>query len=104
MTYNFTIDDFLINKTFRIDVYELLSNYSLYLTCEYVSSDGFKLSNITIKNIVNTIRNFLEYHDIDINPRKYKLKIRHPKVVRQHKEALTKEDLLRYYRLVLPLN
>jgi integrase len=92
-TYNFTIDDLLIKKTFKIDVYELLSNYAFYLTSEYVSSDGFKLSNITIKNIVNTIRNFLEYHDIDINPRKYKLKIRHPKVVRQHKEALTKEDI-----------
>jgi hypothetical protein len=84
-TYNFTIDDLLINKTFKIDVYELLSNYAFYLTSEYVCSDGFKLSNITIKNKVNTIRNFLEYHDIDINPRKYKLKIRHPKVVRQEK-------------------
>jgi integrase len=92
-TYNFTIDDLLINKTFKIEVYELLSNYAFYLASEYVSSDGFKLSNITIKNIVNTIRNFLEYHDIDINPRKYKLKIRHPKVIRQHKEALTKEDI-----------
>src|SRR5918994_920955 len=90
---NFTIDEFLINKKFKIDVYELLSSYGFYLTSEYVSPDGFKLSNITIKNILNTIRNFLEYHDIEINPRKYRLKVRQPKVIRQHKEALTKEDI-----------
>src|SRR5918999_1913978 len=91
--YNFTIDEFLISKKFKIDVYELLSSYGFYLTSEYVSPDGFKLSNITIKNILNTIRNFLEYHDIEINPRKYRLKVRQPKVIRQHKEALTKEDI-----------
>jgi integrase len=90
---NFTIDEFLISKKFKIDVYELLSSYGFYLTSEYVSPDGFKLSNITIKNILNTIRNFLEYHDIEINPRKYRLKVRQPKVIRQHKEALTKEDI-----------
>lgn len=44
-----------IRKTFKIDVYELLSNYAFYLTSEYVSSDGFKLSNITIKDIVNML-------------------------------------------------
>jgi integrase len=93
--YNFTIDDFLVNKTFKIDVYDLLADYVFYLTAEYVSPDGFHLSSITIKNTVNTVRNFLEYHDIDINPRKYKLRVRQPRVIRQHKDALTKEDITR---------
>ena len=94
-TYNFTIDDYLINKTFTIDVYTLLSGYISYLTTNYVSPDGFKLSNITIKNTINTVRNFLEYYDIEVNPRKYRFKVRQPKVIRQFKEALTKDDITR---------
>ena len=92
-TYNFTIDDYLINKTFTIDVYTLLSGYIFYLTTNYVSPDGFKLANITIKNTINTVRNFLEYYDIEVNPRKYRFKVRQPKVIRQFKEALTKDDI-----------
>jgi integrase len=94
-TYNFTIDDYLINKTFTVDVYALLSGYVFYLTTNYVSPDGFKLANITIKNGINTVRYFLEYYDIEINPRKYKLRVRQPKVIRQFKEALTKDDITR---------
>ena len=93
--HNFTLDDYLINKTFNVDVYDLLADYVFYLTSEYVSPDGFKLSTIAIKNTVNTVRNFLEYHDIDINPRKYKLKVKTPKVVKQRKEALSKDDVIK---------
>ena len=94
--YSFTLDDFLIRKTFNVDVYELLADYTfLKLTDDYISPDGFKLSNITIKNTVNTVINFLLFHDQDINPRKLKHKVRLPKVVRQNKEALTKEDIIK---------
>ncbi|MGH9953336.1 MAG: tyrosine-type recombinase/integrase, partial [Nitrososphaeraceae archaeon] len=41
-----------------------------------------------------TIKNFLEYSDIDISPRKFKLKVRLPKIVRKNKEALSKEDVV----------
>ena len=92
-TYNFTIDEYLIDKTFNINVYDLLSGYAFYLTNEYVSPDGFKLSNMTIKNTINSVRNFLEYHDIDINARKYLLKVKYPRAVRQYKEALSKNDI-----------
>jgi integrase len=92
-TYNFTIDDYLINKTFTIDVYTLLSGYVFYLTTDYISPDGFKLSAISIKNGINTVRTFLEYYDIEINPRKYRFKVRQPKIIRQFKEALTKDDI-----------
>lgn len=93
--YNFTLDDYLVRKTFNVDVYELLADYIYYLTNEYVSPDGFRLSNGTIKNTVNTVINFLLFHDADINPRKLKHKVRLPKVVRQNKEALTKEDIVK---------
>jgi hypothetical protein len=41
-----------------------------------------------------TVNNFLEYHDIDISPRRFKLKIKLPKTVRKNKEALSKEDVV----------
>jgi integrase len=47
-----------------------------------------------LKNYVTTIKNFLEYYDVDISPKKFKLKIRLPKVVRKNKEALSKEDVI----------
>jgi integrase len=101
--YNFTLDDYLIHKTFNVDVYELLADYTFYLTDDYVSPDGFKLSNITIKNTVNTAINFLMYHDQDINPRKLKHKVRLPRVIRQNKEALTKEDITKILQTCVTL-
>ena len=43
---------------------------------------------------ISTIRNFLESFDVEISPRKFKLKVRMPRVIRQSKEALTKEDIV----------
>jgi integrase len=40
------------------------------------------------------MKNFLEYHDVDLSPRKFKLKVRLPKVIRKSKEALSKEDII----------
>ena len=36
----------------------------------------------------------LEYHDVDISPRKFKLKVKIPKVIRKNKEALSKVDVI----------
>jgi integrase len=41
-----------------------------------------------------TLKNFFEYCDIDISPRRFKLKVKLPKVVRKKKEALSKEDVI----------
>jgi integrase len=41
-----------------------------------------------------TVKNFLEYCDVDISPRKFKLKVKLPKIVRRNKEALSKEDIV----------
>lgn len=43
---------------------------------------------------VVTVKNFLEYCDVDISPRKFKLKVKLPKTVRKDKEALSKEDII----------
>ena len=50
---------------------------------------------MSIKQRVITAKNFLEFFDIDINPRNFKLKVKMPRVVMQYKEALTKEDIIK---------
>jgi len=91
--YRFSIDELI--KTMiaeshgvRVDVYDLLSEYITYL-----HRKG-NLSSITLKGYVNSARNFLEYTDVEISPRKLKLKVKMPRVIRQSKEALTKEDII----------
>ena len=46
-----------------------------------------------MKNRVITVKNFLEFNDIDISPRKFKLKVKFPKNIRRNKEALDKNDI-----------
>jgi integrase len=70
------------------DPYEILNDYISYLQTYH------NISALTLKNYVLTIKNFFEYYDVDISPRKFKLKIKLPRVVRKNKEALSKEDII----------
>ncbi|MGC1933165.1 MAG: site-specific integrase, partial [Candidatus Nitrosopolaris sp.] len=86
--YELGIDSIITQITKgKIDLYDVLGKYVLYLNNNFISP-------VTLKNHVITVKNFLEYHDIDISPRKFKLKVRMPKVVRKNKEALSKEDII----------
>src|SRR4051794_16555544 len=80
----------LVNKIKEgtTDPYNILSKY-----CSCLVSSG-NISTITIKQRVITIKNFFEYCNIDINPRKFKLKVKLPKNIKKDKEALTKEDVV----------
>jgi len=80
----------LVNKIKdgSVDPYNILSRY-----CEYLKS-GDNILTITIKQRVVTVKNSFEYCDIDINPRKFKLKVRLPKAVRKNKEAISKKDVI----------
>ena len=86
--YHLSVDE-LVNNNSNTNVYNLLSSYVSYL----VNSGHSSISNLTLKQRVITVKNFLEYHDIEISPRKFKLKIKFPKVVQQYKEALSKADV-----------
>jgi integrase len=68
--------------------YDVLSNFISYL------QNNNSISTLTLKQWVVTAKNFLEYHDIDISPRRFKLKVKLPKVVKKEKEALSKEDII----------
>jgi integrase len=76
-------------KKAKVDPYDLLGKYILYLKQETNNS----IASNSLKNHVITVKNFLEYNDVDISPRKFKLKVRLPKIVRKNKEALSKEDV-----------
>src|SRR6478609_6916849 len=82
-----TIDNLLEKiKDGTINTYNILSRYS-------ADQKNCNISSTTIKQRVVTVKNFFEYHDIEISPRKFKLKVRLPKSVRKNKEALSKEDI-----------
>jgi integrase len=68
--------------------YNILNNYAAYL----LRSNN--VCNSTLKQCVITVKNFLEYHDVDISPRKFKMKVKLPKVIRKNKEALSKDDII----------
>ena len=55
-------------KKGEFDVYEVLGDYCVYL-------QKSKVYTTTLKQRVATTKNFLEFNDIDISPRKFKVKI-----------------------------
>jgi integrase len=69
------------------DPCSLLNGYAAYLSNRNVSA-------LTLKQRVVSIKNFFEYCDIDISPRRFKLKVKLPKVVRKKKEAISKEGVI----------
>jgi integrase len=92
--YRYSVDTLIYKLTTttttnqEINPYEVLSGYVTYLNrIETISSS-------TIKQRVITAKNFLEYHDVEISPRKFKMKVKLPKVVRRSKEAVSKEDII----------
>jgi integrase len=89
--YNFSVDELTISKITSVDIYELLSSYVSYL----VNQLGDSISNLTIKQRLVTVKNFLEYWDIEISPRKFKIKVKFPKIIRRDKQALTRADIVK---------
>ena len=87
-SYNITLDDIVTKMKGGLEnPYEVLSGYVSYL------QTGYNISTSTIKERVITAKNFFEFYDVDISPRKFKLKVKMPKVIRKNKEALSKEDI-----------
>lgn len=51
------------------------------------------MTPITIQHLMSTVRNYLETFGVELSLRRYKLKVKTPRVIRSEKEALTKEDI-----------
>jgi integrase len=87
--YHTSIDNLIEQiKQVHEDQYKVLSSYVAYL------QGNRHISSLTLKQELVTAKNFLEYNDIDISPRKFKLKVKLPKVIRKNKEALDKQDII----------
>ncbi|MFL6358875.1 MAG: tyrosine-type recombinase/integrase [Nitrososphaeraceae archaeon] len=88
--YRISSTDDLIVKIRKgiLDVYDILNGYSAYLQQNYT------VSALTLKLRVVTVKNFFEYYDVDISPRKFKLKVKLPRIIKRSKEALSKEDVI----------
>lgn len=91
-TYSLSLDELvktLIVEGYgpRIDPYDMFSKYIGWL------KKGGTMSPRSIKTWVSTARHYLETLDVEISPRKWQLKVKLPRIVRTHKEALSKEDI-----------
>ena len=89
--YNASLDAIIQRINDRSeDPYGILSDYITYLQTNY------NISTLTIKNRIITAKNFLEYYDVDISPKKFKLKVKIPKVVRRASRPYQKKMSLIY--------
>jgi integrase len=83
-----SIDSLLVKiKNGDQDPYDLLNGYAAYLKISNISA-------LTLKQRVVTVKNFFEYCDVDISPRKFNLKVKLPRVIKKNKQALSKEDII----------
>ena len=86
--YNENLDSIVSKLTQRVlDPYEILTSYCIDLQTR-------NISNLTIKHRIVTAKNFLEYNDVEIIPRKFSLKVRLPRTVKKNIEALSKEEVI----------
>jgi integrase len=76
-------------KNHELDPYDILNDYCIFL------QNNYNLSSVTFRDKIITVKTFLEYNDIEISPRKFKLKVRIPKTVLRYKEAIDKEDIIK---------
>ena len=71
------------------NTYDIVNDYCLYL------KNNSNLSNSAFRDKIITAKTFLEFNDIEISPKKFKLKVRYPKTVLRNKEAIDKEDIIK---------
>jgi integrase len=88
--YEINIDKLIQQlKSKEYDPYDVLNDYCVFL------QNNYNLSSVTFRDKIITVKTFFEYNDIEITPRKFKLKVRFPKAVLRHKEAIDKEDIIK---------
>jgi integrase len=86
--YGFSVDVLFSEiKKGRRDIYDILNSYAAY-------SKSCNISTLTLKQRVVTVKNFFEYYDIELSDRRFKLKVKLPKIIRKKKEALSKEEII----------
>ena len=86
--YGSNLDGFVEGlKEGKFDIYETLGDYCIYLQDSNIHTS-------TLKQRVVTAKNFFEFNDIEISPRRFKIKVRLPKDIKRNKEAIDKNDIV----------
>ena len=88
--YGTNLDELIqkINST-EYNPFDVLNDYCIFL------QDNCNIGSITFRDRIITVKNFLEYNDIEISPKKFKLKVRFPKTIFRNKEAIDKTDIIK---------
>jgi integrase len=57
--------------------------------------NNYNIGSLAFRDKIITVKTFLEYNDIEISPRKFRLKVRFPKTILRNKEAIDKKDIIK---------
>ena len=79
-----TIVPFLQNQ--RLNSYEILDNFVSYLTLK-------EIATVSLRIYVGAVRSYLEFHDIDIVPSKFRRRVKLPKFYPDSQEPLSLTDI-----------
>jgi integrase len=79
-----TIVPFLQNQ--RLNSYEILDNFVSYLTLK-------EIATVSLRIYVGAVRSYLEFHDIDIVPSKFRRRVKLPKFYFDSQEPLSLTDI-----------
>ena len=88
--YDINLDELIkkLNNT-ELNVYDILNKYCIFI------KDNSQILSSTFRDKIITAKTFLEYNDVEISPKKFKLKVRFPKTVFRNKEAIDKKDIVK---------
>lgn len=75
----------LVNRE-NTDVYELLDQFVVYL-------ESMTLSRSSVNQYLCYVKSYLQYHDIDIVPHKFKKRVVMPKIPREDERPIDQDDI-----------
>jgi integrase len=73
-----------------VNVYELLDSFVSYLV---ILPRQPPIAPTTVALYVYAVRSYLQYHDIDINPSKFRRRVRLPKVPREDERPIDANEI-----------
>jgi integrase len=74
--------------------YELIDDYVSYLvSVRQIQVNNAPLAPTSIALRVYAVRSYLQYYDIDINPSKFRRRVRLPKLAREDEQAIDASDI-----------
>jgi integrase len=77
-------------KTGSTNVYEMLDGFVSYLL---LLPQEPRIAPTTVSLYTYAVRSYVQYHDIDVNPAKFRRRVRLPKVAREDEEPLDANDI-----------